>query len=84
MVVPAPTMQALRPAPGGLAPRCEGLRLRCTPLHSPLSGRSAPRPGLLSYEKKVGKDSPGTSWVLDLRHQGEDPLGFPRGLSTRI
>ena len=45
---------------------------------APESGRSAPRPGLLSCEKKVGKDSPGTSWSLDLRHKGEDPLGFPR------
>ena len=44
----------------------------------PESGRSAPHPGLLSCEKKVGKDSPGTSWSLDLRHKGEDPLGFPR------
>ena len=52
---------------------------------APESGRSARswlchdrRPGLLSCEKKVGKDSPGTSWSLDLRHKGEDPLGFPR------
>ena len=28
--------------------------------------------------EKVGKDTPGTSWFLDLRHKGEDPLGFPR------
>ena len=52
---------------------------------APESGRSARswlchdrRPGLLSCEKKVDKDSPGTSWSLDLRHKGEDPLGFPR------
>ena len=46
--------------------------------HNPHGGRSAPRPGGLSDEKKVTKDSPGTSWFLDLRHKGEDPLGFPR------
>ena len=53
--------------------RCEGF-----PLCTPQSGRSAPRPGLLSRVEKVGKDTPGTSWFLDLRHKGEDPLGFPR------
>ena len=46
-------------------------------LHPPC-GRSAPRPGLLSRVEKVGKDTPGTSWFLDLRHKGADPLGFPR------
>ena len=53
--------------------RCEGF-----PLCTPQSGRSAPRPGLLSRVEKVGKDTPGTSWFLDLRHKGEDPLGFLR------
>ena len=51
----------------------------CAPT-APMSGRSAPRPGLLSCEKKVGKDSPGTSWSLDPQHKGADPLGFPRSL----
>ena len=45
---------------------------------APTYGRSAPCPGLLSRVEKVGKDTPGTSWFLDLRHKGEDPLGFPR------
>ena len=53
--------------------RCEGF-----PLCTPQSGRSALHPGLLSRVEKVGKDTPGTSWFLDLRHKGEDPLGFPR------
>ena len=52
-----------------------GQALLCAP---PLYGRSAPCPGLLSRVEKVGKDTPGTSWFLDLRHKGEDPLGFPR------
>ena len=50
------------------------------PSELPESGRSAPRPGLLSRVEKVGKDTPGTSWFLDLRHKGADPLGFPRSL----
>src|SRR5699024_844329 len=34
------------------------------------SGRSAPCLGLLSHVEKVGKDTPGTSWFLDLRRRG--------------
>ena len=53
---------SLRPAPrgsflrdGSPSPqRCEGF-----PLCTPQSGRSAPRPGLLSRVEKVGKDTPG-------------------------
>ena len=75
--VPAPTCRRSALHPGGILQR-----------HSPcahLCGRSAPRPGLLSRVEKVGKDTPGTSWSLDPRHKGEDPLGFPReGLSTRV
>ena len=40
----------------------------------PMSGRSAPRPGLLSRVEKVGKDTPGTSWSLDPRRRGHSPL----------
>ena len=48
----------------------------------------ARRPGLLSRVEEsssinAAKDTPGTSWfgvrrTPDLRHKGEDPLGFPR------
>ena len=48
--------------------RCEGF-----PLCTPQSGRSAPRPGLLSRVEKVGKDTPGTSWSLDPQHKGGPP-----------
>src|SRR5699024_11108662 len=71
-----PPFWALRPKPRG----------RFMQGHSPcthLFGRSAPSPGLLSRVEKVGKDTPGTSWFLDLRHKGEDPLGFPRLLPRR-
>jgi len=43
--------------------------------------RVAPRPctpGILSYEKKVSKDSPKTSWFLDFQQKGEIPLRFPQ------
>lgn len=43
--------------------------------------QGAPRPctpGILSYEKKVSKDSQGTRWFLDLQQKGEFPLRFPR------
>ena len=41
------------------------------------SGRSAPRPGLLSRVEKVGKDTPGTSWSLDPQHKGGGPPWIP-------
>ena len=72
LVAPAPTCR--RSAPQLLLDDARGL----CPLCTPQSGRSAPRPGLLSRVEKVGKDTPGTSWFLDLRHKGADPLGFPR------
>ena len=43
--------------------------------------RVAPRPctpGILSYEKKVSKDSQGTKRFLDLQQKGESPLRFPQ------
>ena len=65
---------------------------------APESGRSAPHPGLLSCEKKVGKDSPAQSgksgWVCGRNPiegvvappQGERsiPLGGSRGAPWRI
>ena len=38
--------------------------------------QGAPRPctpGILSYEKKVSKDSQGTCWFLDLQQKGAMP-----------
>ena len=68
--VPAYPMQALRPAPGSLC----GAGSPCAHLF----GRSAPSPGLLSRVEKVGKDTPGTSWFLDLRRRGPRPPLIPR------
>ena len=39
------------------------------------AARSTPR--LLSCVKKVGKDTPKTSWFLDFQQKGEYPLRFP-------
>ena len=58
----------------GAPPRAPGVYAGLAAQRPPICGRSAPRPGLLSYEKKVGKDSPGTSWFLDLRRRGPRPL----------
>ena len=47
--------------------------------------REAPRPctpGILSYEKKVSKDSQGTCWFLDLQQKGESPFDSPSGESS--
>ena len=42
--------------------------------------QGAPRPctpGILSYEKKVSKDSQGTCWFLDLQQKGAMPPSIP-------
>ena len=54
------------------APLRGGQALLCAP---PLYGRSAPCPGLLSRVEEsssinAAKDTPGTSWFLDLRRRG--------------
>ena len=53
-----------------------GQALLCAP---PLYGRSAPYPGLLSRVEEsssinAAKDTPGTSWFLDLQRRGRSPL----------
>ena len=43
-----------------------------------LCGATRSTPRLLSYVKKVGKDTPKTSWFLDFQQKGEFPLRSPR------
>ena len=47
-----------------------------------LCGATRSTPRLLSYVKKVGKDTPKTSWFLDFQQKGGPPFDPPSGESS--